>query len=194
MLKIGDLAWDRDIGKSNNRQRFVWTPCNVCGKCRWVLLRYGKPLSERCNSCSAKARPKRFGNKSPNWKGGRYKEPQGYIRVLLPQGDPFVVMGDKMNYVKEHRLVMAKNINRCLHPWEHVHHKNGIKDDNRIENLKLTSASLHITEHNKGYIDGFAKGYMDGVNSTIQEVLKEVRLLRFQNTEMRKQIEDYCKK
>lgn len=85
------------------------------------------------------------GEKHPRWKGGRiYDGSKGYVRVYSPD-HPFK---SKTGYVSEHRLVMEKSIGRYLNSKEVVHHKNGIKDDNRIENLLLFSDSKsHITYH-----------------------------------------------
>lgn len=58
---------------------------------------------------------------------GRTKSSYGYIHVLTENG----------KYIQEHRLVMERFLNRPLLKEETVHHRNGIRDDNRIENLEL---------------------------------------------------------
>lgn len=78
------------------------------------------------------------------------KNRKGYVFILLESNSPYRSMINSFvnnNYLLEHRLVMAKHLGRCLESWEIVHHKNGIKDDNRIENLEIMKEYKHKDEH-----------------------------------------------
>lgn len=81
------------------------------------------------------------GEQSPNWKGGHTKQ-NGYIMIYKPN-HPFA---HKSGYVAEHRLVMEKHLGRYLESYEFVHHVNGIREDNRLENLKLVTKRNHNGE------------------------------------------------
>lgn len=81
------------------------------------------------------------GDKHPKWKGGRTKSSYGYIQIRVGGRNIF-----------EHRYIMEQHIGRILLPTEQVHHINHIKDDNRIENLKLCSSAKEHGMQHKGDI------------------------------------------
>jgi len=68
----------------------------------------------------------------------------GYILVRCENYHPYK---SNSGYVKEHRAVMENYLQKFLDPEENIHHKNGNRQDNRIENLELTTNSNHNNIH-----------------------------------------------
>lgn len=84
---------------------------------------------------SGKGRVRKKGEESSSWKGGRYFNTRdGYIMVYVGNG----------KHRPEHRLVMEEYLGRKLTLNEEVHHINGKKDDNRLENLKVVVKEMHF--------------------------------------------------
>ena len=95
--------------------------CNQCNKwfyCDAVGFLYGQ------KNCSIKCMGKIIGKNHPHWTGGTIVN--GYKIVRW-----------KGKRIPEHRKIMEKFIKRELKPFENIHHKNGIRTDNKIENLEL---------------------------------------------------------
>lgn len=130
MPKLGEIKRGDEIGKPHGK-RYIWLTCQDCRQQRWVALGKEQPEYKRCKSCS------KSGNRSYNWKGGSALRADGYVEVWVSPNDFFYPMASMRGYVLEHRLVMAKHLNRHLLSWEVVHHKNGVRSDNRIENLNI---------------------------------------------------------
>jgi hypothetical protein len=86
----------------------------------------------RSNSCLA-CRPAPAGEVNGSWKGGRTRHEAGYVMVRVP-GHP---RAGKCPYIFEHVLVAEAGLGRHVYPGESIHHRNGIRDDHRPENLEL---------------------------------------------------------
>jgi len=85
----------------------------------------------------------KYGKNTSHWKGGKFKA-LGYVYILKPK-HPFAT---KTGYVREHRLIIEQQIKRYLLPQERGHHVNGVKDDNRLQNLMaFVNRSAHQRFH-----------------------------------------------
>jgi HNH endonuclease len=108
--------------------------CEYCG----AEMRRSPSLVRPRNFCSHACRNRVCctGPQNGRWKGGSWLE-RGYRMIKTPNGER-----------QEHRVIMETILGRPLLRSEEVHHINGIKDDNRPENLQLMrNRSEHMTHH-----------------------------------------------
>jgi len=85
----------------------------------------------------------RGGKDAANWRGGRRKLKSGYVYVYAPDHPN----ATKQGCVMEHRLLVEKHLGRYIESSEVVHHLNGDKTDNHIENLAVLKRGQHVSLH-----------------------------------------------
>lgn len=127
------VACEKVFVKNKPRWRCV---CDCGGSTVTLAYKLKTGWTKSCGCLAAEASRNRRGNKRYNWKGGRSMD-SGYVRFLMPEHH----RANKRGYVYEHLIVMEQHLGRRLIAKENVHHKNGDRSDNRIENLELWSTS-----------------------------------------------------
>jgi len=105
-------------------------------------------VTYECVACGSKFHPRRRGQRACSLKC-RPKKGDREVWWLNPHGYIVgrVFRGGKCSYTSKHRWVMEQSLGRRLARGEVVHHKNGIKSDNSLENLELMSNGDHATLH-----------------------------------------------
>ena len=97
-----------------------------CGTCGTDVTRYVS-TGQKTFFCSRECRWE-------NHNHSKQTTASGYVLVFIGKGEPGAT---KSGHILEHRKVMQETLGRLLIDDENVHHKNGVKDDNRPENLEL---------------------------------------------------------
>jgi len=158
VFEKGQIPWNikekiKIVCKVCNKEFNVYNyriNAKFCSKYCAYKYRQGKKLSDiekrrkYTDDVREKIRFAKMEAKNPHWNGGRIKEKTGYI-LVLNHSHP---SRNNENYVREHRLIIEKHLGRYLSPIERVHHINGKKDDNHIENLiAFTTEAMHHRFH-----------------------------------------------
>ncbi len=110
-----------------------------------------------------------WGSDNNQWRGGRTPDAAGYI--LLKMRD--YPSANSRGYVREHIFVWEQANGKAVPDGWHVHHINGIKDDNRIENLQAIPAWRHASLNLLDW------------NKVIHNYKEEIASLKKQNKELR---------
>ena len=123
-------TWGRRNRKHNDRQ------CAQCGKTF-------KPIKADSRYCSRPCAWKNNGGKNRALVAVWWKNRKGYIEGRVWEND-------KPVRYKFHRWIVEQRLGRQLRKDEDVHHINGIKDDNRLDNLEIIGRAEHTIRTHTG--------------------------------------------
>lgn len=116
-------------GKGSKRRKYCSSECQINRICSVQFC--DRQATNRMQMCASHYRLQKAGKpldtpiKELRRAGDRWEDSSGYVHIV----------GYEQRF--EHRLVMSEMLGRPLETWENVHHINGVKNDNRPENLEL---------------------------------------------------------
>lgn len=117
-----------------------------CPQCGEVRIRKTQPRTptQICISCKYKNQlGQNSGDKNPAWNGGKFIDCDGYVKIYAPDHHRAVTQC----HVYEHIIVAEKLVGHPITKDYQVHHINGVKHDNRPENLRVMSITEHHSHH-----------------------------------------------
>lgn len=130
--------------------------CKICGR---ETKKYAKSSTGLCRWCYTQNPP--TGRRAANWKGGKTTH-KGYVYIRINGIEDLelqklcriTILGrskgrKRSGLVYEHHLEMIRHLKRFLTPDEQVHHLDGNRGNNTIENLLLTNTKDHIKLHTR---------------------------------------------
>lgn len=136
-----DWMYENYVGRGMTmREVASAADCGLRTVARW-LRKHDIPARQDWDRCPPS------GEDHWNWKGGRITDGSGYIQVLVRSDSPYFPMartntnGPDSGYVAEHRLAMAESLGRPLRNDETVHHIDGDRQNNEINNLQLRTGN-----------------------------------------------------
>lgn len=112
--------------------------------------------AKACRKCATWKKPLlgKQGENHPCWTGGRFVTADGYVMVSC-HSHPWPRKG---GLIREHVMVMERHIGRRLGQNELVHHKDGNKQNNAIENLELMTFDAHSKLHRSFDAHTYSRG------------------------------------
>lgn len=130
-----EVFTEEEVAEIVRLYREGWSQTMIAARYGCNQIRISRLLRNR--GCSDGDERRARGKRHGMWKGGRTITSHGYVQVWLASDDPLASMRDHTGYVLEHRLIVARWLGRPLTASETVHHIDGDRQNNRLENLQL---------------------------------------------------------
>jgi hypothetical protein len=140
------------LGKSNG-------PMSKIVKSKISRANRGKKRTIQFKKKMSLLAKKKYGPGNPHWKGGKFTRRDGYVCLRI-----------EGKYYLEHRIIWENHFNKSLPPGWVIHHLNGIRNDNRINNLVALPKKGNRKHH------GFL--VMQAQAKRIQELEKKIKNLK----------------